>query len=520
MKLGDTQAESTPPLAKLSDLVCVTFNGVWVNGEDIMRYIVSALALSAVVSCGAEENAPLLESPESDQASLALSHMGSPGDVMLQAFAWQSKANGVHGEWYDLLRTTPNIDQFGVVWLPPASKTIRYDLGEQGDWNSACGYMPLDLRDFGTYRQWVQNGDGSWYQHAGSETLYGSESELRSLINSLHSRGVKVLADVIVNHRAARQQNSQGEWAAWGDSSGQIESGYYPWGQNTNDPIQLLDASGGSGGSEGSWSYGGRTYANTSTGYAAEIAHWNTTTRDDIKSYLLALKELGFDGFRWDLIKGFDPAFLGEYGDYANSYLSVGEWYDYNSRQALMDVVHRSGGKTMTFDFDLKGDLTWAVKAQDFGGLAAAIHWWPRTQVTFVDNHDTGRSVGGGQQHNPIEGDNWGRERTQAYAYILTHPGIPSVYWYHWQDSGAELRAFIDLMVATRKAENVVADSALSVIYAAGPNYEAVIGDPAAGQAIAVAFGDGAWDPSQTHGADWTEVYYSSSYRTRVWRKD
>ncbi len=325
---------------------------------------------------------------------------------------------------------------------------------------------------------------------------------------------------MIVNHRAGRQQNSSGEWCKWGDGMGQVESGYYVWGQWTNDPQQILNESGGSGGNEGSWTHDGRTYQNASTGYAAEISHWYSTTRDDITSYLSALKSLGFDGFRYDMIKGFDPYYLGVYNDHAGAYLSVGEWYGYNSRQELMDVVNRSGNKTMTFDFDLKGDLTMAVKAQDFGGIAAAIHWWPRSQVTFVDNHDTGHSSGGGQAHNPIEGSFPDRERRQAYAYILTHPGIPCVYWYHWQDCGSAVRDFINLMIDTRKAESIVADSPLDVHYAGGRYYEAVVGNPAGGAAVALALGDGSWRPWHTHGSGWTEVYYSSSYRTRVWRKN
>lgn len=46
---------------------------------------------------------------------------------------------------------------------------------------------------------------------------------------------------------------------------------------------------------------------------------------------------------------------------------------------------------------------------------------WPEAAVTFVDNHDTGST----QRHWP-----WPSEHVMlGYAYILTHPGIPCVFW-------------------------------------------------------------------------------------------
>ena len=52
---------------------------------------------------------------------------------------------------------------------------------------------------------------------------------------------------------------------------------------------------------------------------------------------------------------------------------------------------------------------------------------WREVAVTFVDNHDTGYSPGqnGGQHHWALQD---GLIR-QAYAYILTSPGTPVVWW-------------------------------------------------------------------------------------------
>jgi len=67
---------------------------------------------------------------------------------------------------------------------------------------------------------------------------------------------------------------------------------------------------------------------------------------------------------------------------------------------------------------------------------------WPSRAVTFVDNHDTGST----QQHWPFPADRVGA----GYAYILTHPGIPCIFWDHYFTWGAELHNIIHTLAAVR----------------------------------------------------------------------
>jgi alpha-amylase len=49
----------------------------------------------------------------------------------------------------------------------------------------------------------------------------------------------------------------------------------------------------------------------------------------------------------------------------------------------------------------------------------------------------------------------------QGYAHILTHPGVPTVYWKHFFDWGPDLRSKIQALINARKVAGVHAGSAL-----------------------------------------------------------
>lgn len=69
------------------------------------------------------------------------------------------------------------------------------------------------------------------------------------------------------------------------------------------------------------------------------------------------------------------------------------------TRQGLHDWIHGAGDLPGAFDFSLKGILQEAVKKTQYWRLRAKdgkpnafIGWWPEKAVTFLDNHDTGKS--------------------------------------------------------------------------------------------------------------------------------
>jgi hypothetical protein len=91
----------------------------------------------------------------------------------------------------------------------------------------------------------------------------------------------------------------------------------------------------------------------------------------------------------------------------------------------MVDWINDARGTCASFDFTTKGILQQAVQGElwrlrDQNNFPPGlIGWMPEKAVTFLDNHDTGST----QNHWPFPAD----KVMQGYAYILTHPGMPSI---------------------------------------------------------------------------------------------
>ena len=102
--------------------------------------------------------------------------------TMLQGFEWNLPADSMH--WRRLEELASEFQELGFtdVWLPPAYKGFSgvHDVG----------YGVYDLYDLGEFDQ-----KGTVY------TKYGSKDQYLALIRELHSRGIKVIADIVLNHK-------------------------------------------------------------------------------------------------------------------------------------------------------------------------------------------------------------------------------------------------------------------------------------------------------------------------------
>mgnify|MGYP000933623580 CR=1 FL=1 len=382
--------------------------------------------------------------------------------VMLQGFHWESHETS---SWWNVIASKSNdiaSSGFDMVWFPPSSGSASIE-----------GYLP--------HRLYHQNGG------------YGTMEQLQKAIESLHSVGVKAIADIVINHRVGTK-----DWADFTDPA---------WGADSvckNDEWP---------GAKGNW--------DTGDGYGAarDVDHTQVYVQNSIKDWMNWLKNtIGYDGWRYDYSKGYAGSYVASYNDATSPSFSVGELWDNLNidnpnphRQQICDWIDAAKGKSSAFDFTTKGILHRAVSNNEFWRLkdsenkpVGVIGWWPSKSVTFIDNHDTGPSTGGsgGQNHWPFPSDKvmWG------YAYILTHPGVPCVYWVHYYDWN--IKESIKTLVQLRKKVGIHSSSIVAIQVADSSKYAAIIDGK-----VAVKIGHGDWNP----GNGWNTEASGNGYC--VWRK-
>ena len=390
-------------------------------------------------------------------APWAQGYHGSPTDVVLQGFHATSCASRAPS-WYAILASnaaTIRAAGFDLVWMPPACASA-----------DALGYMP-------TRWQVLENS-------------YGTNAELVAALAALGPVGA--LADVVVNHRCGALTD----------------------GDDFADPPFPMPDQAAAICRDDEWGHGTGNY-DTGEGQSAarDLDHTNVAVQAAIQTYLGELAAVGFRGWRYDEARGYAGSFVGGYNDASAPYLSVGEFWDAD-RQQVVNWIDATGGKSMAFDFPTRTLLKAALGARQFGQLktvdgkpTGAIGWWPDMSVTFVENHDTDKD-----SSHPDEFGS-GDQVLQGYAYILTHPGVPCVFWPHLFDYGADIQGKIQALVAIRKAQGLHRASVVDIAAADDGRYAAIVDDK-----VAVKLGPGPWDPGDgwqvaTDGNDyavWTRV--------------
>ena len=96
-----------------------------------------------------------------------------------------------------------------------------------------------------------------------------------------------------------------------------------------------------------------------------------------------------------------------------------------------------------------------------------------------------------------------------GYAYILTHPGTPSVFWDHYFDWGDDLKNQIKALLRARDDAGIHARSKLEIVAATDQVYAALVGEN-----LAVKLGNDGWSPS---GGGWNVA--ASGNEWCVWIK-
>jgi alpha-amylase len=398
---------------------------------------------------------------------------GGSRAILLQGFHWNS-ANYAGPNWYNvLINHAADLKGMGFthVWFPPPS-----------DSGATQGYMPRQLN--------VLN------------SSYGSSTDLSNAVKAFtgtsNGPSVRAIVDVVVNHRVGT--------TGWYDFTNPTWSRYTIV---NNDECNC-----------------GWGNADTGQGFSAgrDLDHMNVAeVQNGISSWLNnVLKPVGFSGIRFDYVKGYGASYAGLYSNNFGSEFCVGEmWpdsFDLNNldanRQAIMNWINGTSNSCGAFDFTTKGILNDALANNNYwrlkdssGQPAGAVGWWPAMSVTFVDNHDTGpaESCGSGQNLWPVPCGSV----MQGYAYILTHPGIPTVFYPHIYDWN--LKSAIQALINARKSADVTSTSAVSIQQATTGLYAAIITGNA--HKLAMKIGPNSWSP----GAGWTLLTSGNNYA--VWQQ-
>ena len=353
-------------------------------------------------------------------------------DVMLQAFYWDSyKTSGKYGctKWAYLTKDSVAIrDNFDLVWFPPSAK------------GGGVGYYHLQL----------SSQDSEW----------GAKSKLKTLIAALHRGGTKVIADIVINHR-----NDAGSWTNFmqdnfgeGYGSFQLEQKHICSGDEA-----FTDSS--------SPAYKSTTHGAADTGEndggCRDLDHSNEYVQSWAKAYVRwMLEKMQYDGFRYDMTRGYDGKYLGMYNEAAKPYFSVSEfWLDAN---AIAEHLAATGYNTLAFDFPRKWDLNDAFSSSNanYGklkGLESTLRGkgLSRYTVTFVDNHDTfdrdNNCEFAGDDAN-LDSAKIKNKILQANAYILMMPGVPCVFYPHW----VKYKEAINELIKVRKMAGIHSESVVS----------------------------------------------------------
>lgn len=347
-------------------------------------------------------------------ASINMFAQGWPANysgVMLQGFSWDSYD---YSQWTVLEKQADDMKGFiDLVWLPQSGKCIET--------TKVMGYMP--------------------YYYFNQNSSFGTEAELRSLIAKFKANGIGAIADVVVNHR-----NTDGWYAFPAETYKGVTYQMLSTDICKNDDRGSTATQAKKDGVSLSNNYD----EGTDFGGCRDIDHKSENVQKIIKAYLKFLKEdIGYTGFRYDMVKGFSGSHVADYNDATGVKFSVGEYWDGNP--SIINWINSTNKKSAAFDFQFRYNVRDAIGVKD-NQVVSAQNWsklksdnnlmhdptYRQYAITFVENHDM-QYRSADEQLDPLK-----RDTLAANAYMLAMPGTPCVFQPHWRAYKQEIKSMIE----------------------------------------------------------------------------
>ena len=335
------------------------------------------------------------------------------GGVMLQGFSWDSYDNS---QWKILASQANDLKGYiDLVWVPQSGKCLEN--------TQVMGYTP--------------------YYFFNQNSSFGTETELRNMIKAFKENNIGTIADIVINHH-----NTEG-WFG------------FPKEEYNGETYQLQSTDvcanddGGKTAAEAK-SEGVNLSKNNDEGEdwgsMRDLDHKSENVQKIVKAYLNFLKnDLGYIGFRYDMVKGYAGSHVADYNDATGIEYSVGEYWDSNEK--ITSWINATNKKSAAFDFQFRYNIRDAINKSDWSKLNSTNNLMHdanlrRYAVTFVENHDVQVRPNAGNDYTE---DAIKKDTLAANAYMLAMPGTPCIFQPHWMAYEPELKA----MIAARKAAGI-----------------------------------------------------------------
>ncbi len=386
-------------------------------------------------------------------------------NTMMQYFEWYLSSDSTL--WNKVTEDAKHLENIGIthVWLPPAYK------GAGG--TNDVGYAVYDLYDLGEFDQ-----KGS------IPTKYGTKDEYLNAIKTLKENNVKVLADIVLNHKMGADE-TEDVFAIEDDSQNRnvsisgakpirVWTKYnFPGRGNTYSDFKW------------NWTHFHGIDWDENTGKAAIYKfygkHWdeNVDKENGNYDYLMGadidlnnvdvvnelknwgrwyLETTGIEGFRLDAVKHIRTEFYLDWleflrKEFSRNIFAVGEYWSTNI-DVINEYINKTKGSMSLFDVPLHYNFYRASTSdgefdmsQIFEGTIVKTN--PDKAVTFVDNHDTepGQSL-----------ESWIPDWFKPLAYsliLLREKGFPCVFYGDYygipEQNVSSKKSMLDILLKVRK---------------------------------------------------------------------